>query len=393
MYILANAKIIQEDGILENFAVVVEGENISRILPVEEAQNIKEDYEWIDCQDYYLAPGFIDIHSDYIENIVSPRPTSMIDFNIGLKESERILITHGITTMYHSLSLYKDEDFGVKPIRRPDNVKRLIEAINQMHDIDHVIRHRVHARLEINNIEIVDQVNSWIDEDRIHLISFMDHTPGQGQYRDLEVYKKTVKGYQSHLSDEDTQGIIATRQARDTLQLEEIMEIAERAQARGIAVASHDDDTLEKLEVVKKFKATISEFPIHLDVARQATLEGMWTIAGAPNVLMGGSHSGNLSAIEGIMDGSISILCSDYYPSGLIHALYILHRQYNMPLHEVFKMVTLHPAKAVGIDHEAGSIAPNKKADLLLLGVKDGFPAVVSAMVNGKIVYRTGLRK
>ena len=90
----------------------------------------------------YISPGFVDIHSDYIEGIVSPRPTSLMDFNMGIREAERILISHGITTMFHSLSIYKDDGFSHKPIRNPQNVNRLIDAINETHTSEHLIRNQ-----------------------------------------------------------------------------------------------------------------------------------------------------------------------------------------------------------------------------------------------------------
>lgn len=397
MFILTNANILQEDGILANHAVVVNDDVIVAVIPVSEVdayrKNVSENtkIKIIDCKGDLLSSGFIDIHSDYIENLVAPRPTAMIDFNIGLKESERILITHGITTMYHSLSLYKNQDFGVKEIRKPKNAKKLINDINQMHHDNHVIRHRVHARFEIDNIEMVDQVKSFIEEGKIHLISFMDHTPGQGQYRNLEIYKKTVMGY-NDISDKEANDIIYNRQERENIQLDTLLEMAQLAHDHDIVVASHDDDSIEKLELMEQFGAKISEFPINIEVAREADKRGMWTIAGAPNILLGGSHTGNLSGIEGILDGSISVLCSDYYPSALIHALFIMHRNNGVPLHKMFNMITINPARAVGIDDTVGSITAGKKADILRISPNADYPAILSAMVDGKIVYRTGYR-
>lgn len=392
MFIIINGVIVLEESLLEDAAIVVEGDTIKKIMSMDEVESYGPEYHILDADGDFIAPGFVDIHSDYIETIVSPRPTAMMDFDMGLRESERILITHGVTTMFHSLSLYKEEDFGAKLIRQPKHANRLIEAINDTHSKDHLIRHRVHARFEIDNFEMVEQVKEHIKNGKIHLISFMDHTPGQGQYRNLEIFKKTIAGYQD-MTDAEAETIIVKRQSKEKIAFDKIAEIAEVAVENGIAVASHDDDSIEKLDIVQRIGTTISEFPTTLEVADAAHNAGLWTIAGAPNILLGGSHTGNLSAAEGIQQGYISILCSDYYPSALIHAIFIMHQKYGVNLVDMFRMLTINPAKAVKLDHEIGSIKEGKKADLLLIKVKDDYPAIKSVMVDGKIIYRTEYRQ
>ncbi|WP_087973825.1 phosphonate metabolism protein PhnM [Oceanobacillus rekensis] len=391
MYIIHNGKIIAEEKILDNHAIVVAGEVIQEIIPqwrISDYPNAK----LIDAKGGYISPGFIDIHSDYIEGIVSPRPTSMMDINISLREAEKILISHGITTMFHSLSFYREDVFTHKPMRYPKNVQRLVDAIDATHNELHLIRHRLHARFEIDNIDEVDRLIENIENDKVHLLSFMDHTPGQGQYRDLEVYRDTLKGYRD-LTDSDVQTIIAERQSSTFMTIEKIKDVAEIALAKGIAVASHDDDNISKLDLVKSFGTTISEFPITLEVAKKAKEMGLQTIAGAPNVLLGGSHSGNLSAAEAIKHDCVDILCSDYYPAALLHAIFELNEKYGNDLHRMFMMVTLNPAKAVRMDDEIGSIKRGKKADLLIIErMDDGYPMLTTTMVNGAVITTTNYR-
>lgn len=391
MYVLTNGQLITEDKILLNHAVVIENDLIKAIIPEEDIEEFSE-YTLIDAQGGYISPGFIDIHSDYIEGIISPRPTSLMDFNMGIREAERILVSHGITTMYHSLSIYKDDGFSHKPIRNPQNVNRLIDAINDTHTSQHLIRNRMHARFEIDNIEAVDRFIQNIEEKKVHLISFMDHTPGQGQYRDLEIYRDTLKGFRN-MSNAEADVLIADSITKEKITLEQIKEIAQIALDNNIAIASHDDDELEKLSLVKSYGTTISEFPTTIEVARKAKELGLWTIAGAPNVLLGGSHSGNLSAAEAIQEQTIDILCSDYYPAALLHSLFKLSDEYGNDLHEMFQLVTLNPAKAVGIDDEIGSIKIGKKADIIIIEkMDDGFPMVTASIVDGKLITRTMYR-
>ena len=391
MYIIHNGKIITEEAILEGHAVVVEGEIIQAIIP-QEVVFTYTDAQVIDARGGYISPGFIDIHSDYIETIASPRPTSMMDFNISLREAEKILISHGITTMFHSLSFYRDDIFTHKPMRNPNNIQRMVDAIDATHNELHLIRHRMHARFEIDNVDEIDTLVKNIEDGKVHLLSFMDHTPGQGQYRNLEVYRETLKGYRD-ISDDDVNVLIAERQSTEFLTIEKIKEVTDIAISRGIAVASHDDDELQKLELVKSFGTTISEFPITLEVAKKAKEIGLHTIAGAPNVLLGGSHSGNLSAVEAIANDCVDILCSDYYPAALLHAIFDLHEKHGNDLHKMFMMVSLNPAKAVKMDDELGSIKAGKKADILVIErMEDGYPMLTTTMVNGALITTTHYR-
>lgn len=327
--IIINGRVITETDILTNHAVVIEDDIIKEIIPMEEAST-EGHKRVIDAEDGYVVPGFIDIHSDYIEGIIAPRPTTVMDFNIGIKESERILSSHGITTMFHSLSIYKEDLFGHKPVRQPDNVNKLIHAIHRTHNEEHLIRHRMHARFELDAIEMKDNIIDHIKEGRIHLLSFMDHTPGQGQYRDIENYRHTMKGYQD-ISDDEIDKQIDDKKQMKRLSIDEMKDLADLAHQFNIGVASHDDDTTEKIDFNETLGTTISEFPIKMDVAKYADKKGQYTLAGAPNIMLGGSHSGNLNAKDAILEDCISILCSDYYPPAMLHSVFKLHREADYP--------------------------------------------------------------
>ena len=391
MFIITNGKIVTENSILTGYDLILKGDKIKSIVQSGEL-NLPNDYEIIDACGGYISPGFIDIHSDYIETMATPRPTTLIDLEISLKETEKVLISNGITTMYHSLSFYKDDSFGNKKIRNPENVKKFIELIIKSQNEEHLIRHRFHARFEIDNINQIYVLKNYIKEDKVHLVSFMDHTPGQGQYRDLEIYKHTLKGY-DNLTDSEVNGIINRHKSKERMTLDMIREVVLLAREKNISVASHDDDTKVKVKVNKELGINISEFPITIEVAEEAKRMGMYTIAGAPNVLLGGSHSGNLSAAEGVVKGIIDVLCSDYYPAALLHSIFILNEQYGLDLCEMFKLVTLNPAKTVGIDGVVGSIKEGKKGDILIIEkTKDNLPIITAAFVGGDLITRTKYR-
>lgn len=391
MFIITNGKIVTENSILTGYDLVLEGDKIKSIVQSGTLDLLKH-HKVIDAKGGFVSPGFIDIHSDYIETMAAPRPNSLIDLNITLKETEKVLMNNGITTMYHSLSFYKDDCFGNKEIRKPENVRKFIELISESHDEEHLIRHRFHARFEIDNIDEIYALKEYIKEDKVHLISFMDHTPGQGQYRNLEIYKHTLKGYEN-LTDSDVDGIIEKQKSKERMTLDNIKEVVLLAREKNISVASHDDDTEFKLKVNKDLGINISEFPITMEVAAKAKKMGMSTIAGATNVLLGGSHSGNLSAQEAVSEGLIDVLCSDYYPASLLYSIFILNEKHNLDLCEMFKLVTLNPAKTVGMDGIIGSIEEGKKGDVLIIEkTKDNLPIITAVFVEGDLITRTKYR-
>ena len=391
MYLITNGQVVTETEILNNSEVLIDGENIVGIYASGTTKVTQLDTV-INAEEGLIAPGFVDIHSDYIENMASPRPTSVLDFDISIRETEKILINQGITTMFHSLSFIGEDEFSVKPIRSPENVKALLEKIAQTHNRLHLIRHRFHARLEIDAVDNIEQIKQFILAGKVQLLSFMDHSPGQGQYRNLEIYRKTLKGYKK-ITDNEIDKVIAARQGSEKMTLAMIQDIAELAHRKNIAIASHDDDTLEKIAFLKQFGATISEFPITIEVAKAAKAAGMLTLVGAPNILLGGSHSGNMSAAQAINEGVVDILCSDYYPAALLHAIFIMHEQYGQDLAKMFRLVTLNPAVAVKMDREIGSIVPGKKADVLIINKIEGdFPVITCVMVDGKVITQTNYR-
>ncbi|TVT28969.1 phosphonate metabolism protein PhnM [Salinicoccus cyprini] len=386
MKAIINGNIITEDEILENSAVIIDEPYIVDIVPMAESQEaLSEVTEVIDARGGYVSPGFIDIHSDYIEGIVAPRPTSLMDVNMGIRESERILSSHGITTMFHSLSIYREDLFGHKPIREPRNVEKLIQAIARTHHEKHLIRHRLHTRFELDAIDMLPILKQHIKDGNVHLLSFMDHTPGQGQYRNLSIYRDTMKSYQN-MSDTEIEQKIVEKAGYAQIGYDEMKEVADLALASNIAVASHDDDRTERIDFNETIGTTISEFPITMEVAKYAHAKGQHTMAGAPNIMLGGSHSGNLNAKDAIEAGCISILCSDYYPAAMLHSIYKLHREYNHPLEDAMKLITINPAKAVHMDHEIGSVAIGKKADLNVIQFHNDYPVITECIVDGAII-------
>ncbi|MGX8852079.1 phosphonate metabolism protein PhnM [Amedibacillus sp. YH-ame10] len=386
MKAITNGIIVLEDKILRDHVVLIENDCIVGILPTMDMPLVDEEYN---AYGGYVTPGFIDIHSDHIEAMAAPRPSSVMDMELAVYEFEKECCTHGITTMFHSVSIW--EGVGASPMRKPEHVKKLADIIEKSHSQLHLIHHRFHMRFEIDNIAQFPLMMEYLKEKRVHLISFMDHTPGQGQYRNIETYRNYVRSAKK-LSEEEVEQEVQRRMDGEKLTLEMIEEAATLAKQQGISIASHDDDTIEKLDIVKGFGAVISEFPITLEVAKSAKEKGMYTVVGAPNILLGGSHSGNLSASEAVEAGVADILCSDYYPASLLHAIFIMEEK-GQTIWDMVAKLTIHPARATGIDHIVGSIEKGKKADLLIIRkLPNGLPAITDVFVDGTCIAQNHYR-
>ncbi len=391
-YAIKNALIVTPTEVLEGQVLLTNGATILDLVD-QASWTPQADQTVIDAEGAWLMPGFIDIHADYIEHMAAPRPTSLMDFRLALREAEKELVTHGVTTMFHSLSFYKSSEFGDNPVRHSKNVRRFIDLIDQLHQGPHLVRHRFHARLEIDNVAALPDLEEFIKDHKVHLLSFMDHTPGQGQYRNLEIFRETLKGYRN-LADHEVDAIIDKHQTKEVLSFEVLTDLARVALNHGVAVASHDDDTVEKVSLVKSFGATISEFPITLEVAHEARAQGLATVAGAPNILLGGSHSGNLGAAEAIQAGAVDILCSDYYPAALLHGVFRMVKEYGQTLPAMVALVSTNPAAATGLGGFTGALRPGLRADMLLCrALEDGFPVVEAVFVDGDLVHQTHYRR
>jgi len=221
----------------------------------------------------------------------------------------------------------------------------------------------------------------------------MDHSPGQGQYSDLTMYRDAVSKYGGKEMDTlGFDGILEHHKSKSTLSFEQLKELAALAHEKGLAVASHDDDTDEKLALNKEIGVDISEFPISLEAAKSAKAHGFYTVVGAANILRNGSHSGNLSAQIAVVSNCADIICSDYYPAAILKSVFLMQK-YNETLPQMVNRATLNPAKAMRIDKNYGSIEPGKKADLLIVDVLDGYPVITHAFVDGRTTYRVEYRR
>ena len=379
-FVVENATVVTPDTVLEHASVRVEEGRISEVRAGPVANGAMR----IDGSGKLLLPGFIDLHGDAIEKEIEPRPRTLFPIDYAIHELDKRLAACGVTTTYHSIS-FADGEIGT---RSNELASRIVSEVAAR--APHLkVRTRVHARFEITDRSAVPVLAERIDRGEVGLLSFMDHTPGQGQFQEVTSFKAyygTVYGK----SDAELDGIIESKvRSQAESAPESVRTLLAHARGRGLALASHDVDSAEKVTWLEEQGIGITEFPVNMDTVRAATVAGIHVMLGAPNVFRGRSQAGNLSAREAIAGGHGDILCSDYAPQAMLHAVLLLARLGLLPLHEAAKLVSLQPARAVGLDARTGSIEPGKDADLVLVDPGDELPHVLRTFVAGREVFAT----
>ncbi len=340
----------------------------------------------IDAQGGYVLPGFIDLHSDAIEKELEPRPGAFFSPELAFSELEKKLAGQGITTMYHSFS-FAGAEWGV---RQDNGAAECIRRMAEQAAPAALIRNKIHLRFEITNYKAVELIRGLVFDGLVDLLSFMDHTPGQGQYPTVESYRRYMeKTYHSTI--DEIEKLLAVKAEGRSRAEESIGVLALSAQAAGVPLASHDDDDAARIEYYKTRGVTVSEFPINLAAAKAARGLGVDVCVGAPNIVRGGSTGNGMAAIDAITAGAANILCSDYYPPAILHAVFKLAAG-PLSLPEATAMATSAPARALGLDG-FGSLAEGGVGDAIIVQLRGEVPVVTTTIVGGLPVYDVTYRR
>ena len=303
-------------------------------------------------------------------------------------ELDKRLVATGVTTAYAAVSFHR---FASAKIRSEERARQIVVTVNQLRE-SLLADFHIHARFEVTNPDAGPVLASLMDANHVHLVSLTDHTPGQGQYRDIERYIETMIEWR-RIRDGLVQTEQDLREQIDRLQAQPkswdvVTDVARLARERRIPLASHDDDSAEKVEFIAGMGATISEFPISLESAGAARARGMHTIMGAPNALLGKSHSHNLSALDGIRAGVVDILAADYHPASMLQSAHSIAAQGILPLHDAVRLVSLNPATAAGLT-DRGSLEVGRLADVVVVEMAER-PRVRATLRRGRPVYWDG---
>ncbi|MDX0661235.1 alpha-D-ribose 1-methylphosphonate 5-triphosphate diphosphatase [Sinorhizobium medicae] len=377
---------------LSNFALVLKNEVISAgSLLVEDGliADIRREpvaNAAIDGGGRYLMPGFVDLHGDMIEREIAPRPNANMPIDFAIFELDKKMATAGVTTAFAAISFATEGVFG--NVRSLETTSAVVSGLNEMRD-RLLIDHRVHARYEITNTGAASRLQSFFASNAIHMISLTDHTPGQGQYSDLEAYVASISERRSISLAAAHEIAAKKRAARDNPEIAAtLVQIIDAARLRKLPIASHDDDSAEKIAEMHRLGVTISEFPVSASAAAEATRRGLWTLMGSPNALRGKSMTGNLSALAAAESGNLNLIAADYHPAAFVPAIFRLAEVCKGGLPEAVAMATANPATSVGLG-DRGEIAIGRRADLLV--VETGrVHRIRSTLCAGRMVYNDG---
>ena len=382
---LLNGLIVTKNEVLQDHAIVIKDKFIEEIVPVSQySSHTKKDtsLDIIDCSGQYILPGLIDIHSDMLETVIVPRKGLVFDLDLALYEADRQLISQGITTIFHSISIANSTICNRKRTLSVSQMVAIGDAICEICP-ELLIHHRFHARLEMNTIEAYNAILQRVKQGKIHELSLMNHTPGQGQYASLDMFKVEIKKQYGDISDVKIEEIIKACQEKPLLSEMQINQLLHTAIANKIPVAFHDLETNEQLSFMQRYGIRIGEFPLNAEIAANSSNLKILNLVGAPNILKMKSHNNNASAIELLQHKWAQIICSDYYSPALLTAVFMLPKVTTLTLPEAVSYATYYPAMAVCIDNQYGSLIPGKKADIIVVNYDGTIPKVVQTYVDG----------
>ena len=337
----------------------------------------------------YLLPGLIELHTDNLEKCISPRPKVKFPLELAAVNHDRDLITSGVTTVCDAIAIgdVTPKDYALRNSLRTNNYASMIDVIAEgqaagRFSTDHLL----HLRCELGYEHLYDIVEPYAEHPLLTLISLMDHTPGQRQFVNIAKYKEYYMGKHGVPEAKMDEFVQMRLHNQGKHALENRQALVKLSQAKNISLASHDDATVDHVSEAIAEGVILAEFPTTIDAAQEAHSNGLLVLMGAPNVVLGGSHSGNVSAMELVELDLVDIISSDYVPRSLLQSVFIISQQTNKPLYEVIKLITSNSAKAINLDDEIGSLAIGKKADFITVHDDGIVPRILEVFKNGQRV-------
>ena len=374
--VLDNARVVTRDEVFRGSVCVRDG----RIAGVDRGS--ARGRSAVDCEGDDLLPGVVELHTDVLERHAFPRPGVRWPAEAAVVAHDAQLATAGITTVLDGLAVGALVDTG----QRAADPRPLADAVRRVQATARLrAAHYLHLRCEVGAQGVLEMFEPFVDDPLLRLVSLMDHAPGQRQFVRLDTYREYYKGKYA-LSDVEVDAMMErTLRERERYGGAHRAAISRACVAHGIPLASHDDATLAHVEEAAKVGTVVAEFPTTLDAARACRAYGLAVLAGAPNLVLGRSHSGNVAVADLAGEGLVDILSSDYVPASALHGAYRLHRAHGLSLPEAIAAVSATPAARVGL-HDRGFIAPGRRADLLRVRLAGDLPIVRAVWAAGQRV-------
>lgn len=338
----------------------------------------------IDCEGDFVAPGLVELHTDNLERHLSPRPGVAWPHNAAIVAHDAELASTGITTVFDAVRLGFIEHSGTNSVMEPYARPMVSEILTARSHGLLKISHHIHLRAEICSHSLADELEQFREDDRIGIISLMDHTPGQRQFADITQYEKYMRGKHGLSQAEFDAHVVERKELRERVHAKHEAAAVTAAEAFGAVLASHDDTTHEHVETSAGFGIKLAEFPTTIGAAHACHKHGIAIMMGAPNLVRGGSHSGNVAAHTLAEHDLLDIVSSDYVPSALLYSAIKLSQIWD-DLPRAIATVTAAPAAATRLT-DRGALKVGKRADVIRFALADDVPILRGVWSNGRQV-------
>jgi alpha-D-ribose 1-methylphosphonate 5-triphosphate diphosphatase len=374
-FVLTNARIVLDDSVVHGTLIARNG----FIRLVDEGSTQAPGA--IDCDGDYVIPGLIELHTDNLEKHLMPRAGVIWPALPAVLTHDAQIVASGITTVFDALSVgdLEEESVRIETLRSTYDAILAGQASGALR-----ADHWIHLRCELAYPRLLEALEPLMNHSSVRLLSLMDHTPGQRQYRDIQQYRKYYsKNHTTWTEDEFTEVVKRRVDQQASYSARHEKAVLNIARDRDIVLASHDDTDAQQVEHAHRIGVTISEFPTTHEAAEAARKHGLATVMGAPNVVRGGSHSGNVAALELAQTDRLDLLSSDYVPASLLHGAFMLHTHAGWSMPRAVATVAGNPAKVLGLN-DRGQLKPGYRADVVRMRTIDGLPIVRTVWVRGE---------
>ncbi|GAA3867054.1 alpha-D-ribose 1-methylphosphonate 5-triphosphate diphosphatase [Celeribacter arenosi] len=374
--IITGARLVLETDVIEGTLVLRDGK-IAEVSQGRSAVPGATDFDG----DMVIA-GLIELHTDNLERHIEPRPRVDWPHAAAILAHDGELASVGITTVFDAMRVgsIPDENDGYGKYAR--SLSRELMDLRTKGALR--INHYLHLRAEVCSETLEEELAEFGPQDRVGLVSLMDHTPGQRQFRDVSKLKDYVQRKRGMTDAQFDEHVIKLKTLRDTHGDRHEVAAVRAARRFGAVIASHDDTTADHVATSREHGVKVAEFPTTIEAAQACRLAGIAVMMGAPNLIRGGSHSGNVAAHELAERGLLDIVSSDYVPSALMSSAFLLADLWD-DTPRAIATVTSAPAKAAGLD-DRGRIAAGLHADLVRVTRLDGSPVIRGVWCHGRQV-------